>query len=127
MQVFYKVVSTILPGNGSNRKRIWYPQLTGSSRVGFAEIAKIIEKRSTLTDIDITAVFCALQTVIPELLCDNKTVHLEDLGTFRLHAKVTTSDTEEEVSSKNIKEFRLSFIPDNKMKKLLQETKAAKI
>ena len=127
MNVYYKVVSTFLPGDGSNRKRIWFPQLTGSRRVGFNEIAKIIEKRSTLTDVDIIGVFTALRSLIPELLCENKTVHLEGLGTYRLHAKVTTSDSEEEVTSKNIKEFRLSFKPDTGMKEMLQKTKAKKI
>lgn len=57
-----------------------------------------------------------LVDLIPELLTDGYTVKLDELGTFRLHAKVSTSETPDSVSVKNIKNLRLSFRPDKYIK-----------
>ncbi|MFW6226528.1 MAG: hypothetical protein ACOC31_00335 [Bacteroidota bacterium] len=46
---------------------------------------------------------------------------LDNLGSFRLHAKVKPVDAPDKVSSKNIKEIRLSFLPDKRIKDELQQ------
>ncbi|HEY9116117.1 MAG TPA: hypothetical protein VIN10_15575, partial [Bacteroidales bacterium] len=59
--------------------------------------------------------------LIPELLAEGYTLKLNELGTFRLHARVHTSDAPEKVSVKNIKELRLAFRADNGLKKELKK------
>jgi hypothetical protein len=57
------------------------------------------------------------------LLADGKTVKLNRLGIFRLHAKVTTSESPDLVAAKNIRELPLSFISDKHIKAELKKMK----
>ena len=59
--------------------------------------------------------------LIPELLDKGKTVKLDELGISRLHAKVATSESPESVTAKNIRELRMSFIPDKQIKDELKK------
>lgn len=126
MPLFYKATSTFQPGEGSTGKKLWFPKITGSSQKSLKDISKLLEKRSTLSSIDILGVLHGLSDLIPELLCEGNTIKIDGLGTFRLHAKVTTCNSEEEVSVHHIREFRLSFKPDNEIKEKLQEAKPKK-
>jgi predicted histone-like DNA-binding protein len=124
MTLKYKVVSTFSPGAGKEGKRLWFPKITGSSQINLREIARILHKRSTASESDVYLIVKGLVDLIPELLTDGYTVKLDELGTFRLHAKVSTSDNPESVSVKNINKLRLSFRPDNSIK---DEFKGVKI
>ncbi len=123
MNLVYKVISTFRPGEGRDGKKLWFPKLTGSSQVDINDIAKILEKRTTASGADLALIIKALVDLIPELLADGKTVKLNELGIFRLHAKVTTSEAPELVTAKNIRELRLSFIPDKHIKEELKKMK----
>jgi len=119
MALTYKVVSTTKPGQGHDGEQIWFPKLTGSSKVDLWEVARILAKRSTASEADVFLVITGLVSLVPELLLQGKTVKLDNLGSFRLHARVKTSPVREEVSAKNIREIRLSFKPDNRIKEAL--------
>jgi predicted histone-like DNA-binding protein len=123
MTLKYKVVSTFSPGEGKEGKQIWFPKITGSSQINLSEIAKILHKRSTASESDVYLIVKGLVDLIPELLADGYTVKLDELGIFRLHAKVTTSDSPESVSVRNINKLRLSFRPDNAIKSELKGVK----
>ncbi|TCO09379.1 HU family DNA-binding protein [Natronoflexus pectinivorans] len=116
MALKYKIVSTYSPGEGKKGKQLWFPKITGSSQINLREIAKILHKRSTASESDVYLIVKGLVDLIPELLADGYTVKLDELGTFRLHTKVNTSDSPESVSEKNINKLRLSFRPDNFIK-----------
>lgn len=116
MALKYKVVSTYRPGEGKDGKQLWFPRITGSSQINLREIAKILHKRSTASESDVYLIVKGLVDLIPELLADGYTVKLDELGTFRLHAKVSTSDSPKLVSVKNINQLRISFRPDNYIK-----------
>jgi len=116
MALKYKVVSTFSPGEGKEGKQLWFPKITGSSQINLREIAKILHKRSTASESDVYLIVKGLVDLIPELLANGYTVKLDELGTFRLHAKVSTSGSPESVSVKNINKLRLSFRPDNLIK-----------
>jgi predicted histone-like DNA-binding protein len=116
MALKYKIVSTFSPGEGKEGKQLWFPKITGSSQINLREIAKILHKRSTASESDVYLIVKGLVDLIPELLANGYTVKLDELGTFRLHAKVSTSGSPESVSVKNINKLRLSFRPDNFIK-----------
>ncbi|NJK85863.1 MAG: hypothetical protein HC906_07735 [Bacteroidales bacterium] len=118
MALKYKVISTVKPGSKKEDKRIWLPKLTGTSQFNLNELADIIQQRSTAHQADVILVIQCLMRVIPEMLLDGKTVKLDGFGVFRLHAKAETSETPEEVDVHNIKEIRLSFIPDPENQKI---------
>ena len=120
MEVKYKVVSTYKPGQGRNGEKLWFPKLTGASQVDQYDIAEIMEKRTTASGPDLLVILTGLVELIPELLLSGKTIKLNRLGTFRLHAKVEPASAPEEVTVKNIKELRISFRPDNVIKRKLK-------
>lgn len=114
MNLYYKPMSTFKPGEGITGKKIWFPKITGTSQRTLRDVAEILEKRSTLTSIDVVAVITGLISLIPEQLSLGYTIKLDGLGTFRLHARVTTSVTSSSES-------------DNEIKRALQKTKIHKM
>jgi len=116
MALQYKIVSTFKPGSGKAGEKLWFPKITGSTQINLREIAKMLHKRSTASESDVYLIVKGLVDLIPELLADGYTVKLDELGTFRLHAKVNTTSAPETVSAKNITKLRLSFRPDNYIK-----------
>lgn len=126
MALKYKVVSTYKPGEGKLGKQLWFPKITGSSQIDLRQIAKLLQIRSSASGADVYLIVKGLVDLIPELLADGYTVKLNELGTFRLHAKVDTHNTPEAVTAKNIKQLRLSFRPDNQVKQALHGIKIIK-
>ena len=123
MTLKYKVVSTRQPGKGKDGAELWFPKLTGSTKIGQNEIAGEIQRRTTASRADVQLVLTALLDLMPELLLSGHTLHLDRFGTFRLHAKVETESAPNAVTSKNIKALRLSFLPDKALKQKLQNAK----
>ncbi len=123
MYLNYKIMSTFRPGEGKEGRKLWFPKLTGSSQIGLYEVAELLSKQTTASGADVILVVSALTKLIPELLAQGNTVRLDGLGVFRLHAKVTTSELPESVSANNIRELRLSFIPDKRIKEQLKTVK----
>lgn len=120
MSITYKVASTYKPGKGTSGEKIWFPKLTGTTQVDLLDVARILAKRSTASEADVFLVMMGLVDLIPDLLSQGKTIKMERFGTFRLHARVKTEDSAEKITVRNIKEIRLSFKPDNEIKKALQ-------
>lgn len=120
MALKYKIASTYKPGEGKNGEKIFFPKLTGTSQVNIAEVAKRLAARSTASEGDVYLVIMDLVDLIPDLLAEGKTIKLDRLGTFRLHARVQTSNTSDKITVRDIKEIRLNFKPDNEMKNVLQ-------
>ena len=126
MALSYKIMSTVKPNEGDKEKKIWFPKLTGSSQKTLREVADILAERSSASPGDVYMVVVGLVDLIPELLTYGYTVKLDRFGTFRLHAKVETSESPDDVTVRNIKELRVSFRPDNEMKIKVQGAKITK-
>ena len=121
MSLKYKIVSTVKPGSEDMSDRIYFPKLCGQSQVDLDYIVKILELRSTASPGDVYLIIQGLVNLIPQLLADGHTIKLNNLGIFRLLAKTNASPSAEEVSAKNIKQLRLSFIPDKNIRKQLEK------
>lgn len=126
MSLEYKIISTYKPGQGKEGERIWFPKLTGTTQVNLQDVAHILAKRSTASESDVYLIMMGLVDLLPELLANGNTIKIERFGTFRLHAKVKTESTASKVTQDHIKEIRLSFKPDNEIKKTLQSIKVPK-
>ena len=120
MALQYKIISTIKRGQAEDNERIWFPKLTGSRKVELQQVAQILEKRSTASEADIQVVLTGLANLIPELLLNGNTVKIDNFGSFRLHAKVTTEDSPDKVTALNINDLRISFLPDKRIKTALK-------
>ncbi|GET24626.1 HU family DNA-binding protein [Prolixibacter sp. NT017] len=120
MALQYKIISTVKRGAAEDNVRIWFPKLTGSRKIELQQVAEIMEKRSTASEADIQVVITGLVNLIPELLLDGNTVKIDNFGSFRLHAKVSTEDSPDKVTSRNINDLRISFLPDKRIKQALK-------
>ena len=120
MALQYKIISMIKRGNTENEQRIWFPRLTGSRKINLRQVAEILKQRSTASEADIYLVLIGLVDLLPELLLDGNTVKIDEFGSFRLHAKVSTENSPDKVTSRNINDLRISFLPDKRIKQALK-------
>ncbi len=126
MGLMYKIASTKKPGQGKDGETLYFPVLTNTSQVDLRALAKQLSETSTASPADVYLIINGLIDLIPKLLADGKTVKLDGLGTFRLHAKVTTVATEAQVNVRNITSVRATFRPDNGIKKALKNVTITK-
>ena len=119
MTIKYKAVQTSEPGikGGGNYK--YYPRIYARTKLNLREISKIISSRSTLHPADILGTLTALVEVIPELLLQNNSIELGDLGTFSLHIKGESADSSEKLNKKSIKDVKIAFRPGKYVKQKL--------
>ena len=92
------------------------------SNITLDDIAKEIEKRSSLTRGDILSVLSNLVEVIPLFLRNGNSVSLGDFGTFRLTLQGEGKNTPEEVNARSVKKVRTVFISGTGLKKELAGT-----
>ena len=104
-------------GGGQPR---YVARLTRRQHVGLDEISEIIVTRSRLSRADIMAVVTSLAEVTAELLLDNHTVQLGELGTYSLHIKAVPVDAPEKVTATTIKSTSLAYRASPAMKKRLR-------
>ncbi len=89
-----------------------YPVLQRTETLTESELAAHIAAHgSKFTRGDITAVIVSLVDCAREMLLEGKVVKLGELGTLRLSAKTTGSDTAAECTADNIKELNVKFNP----------------
>lgn len=123
MTVRYKITSTSKPGAGKEGEKVYFPRLTGSSPIRLDEIAGILAERSSASRGDVHQVLLDFAQLIPELMAHGKSILIDEFGSFQLHARVSTADSPEKISFRNIEEIRMSFRPDRKIKEKLKRIK----
>ncbi len=120
MTIRYKITSTSKPGAGKEGEKVYFPRLTGSSPIRLNEIARILAGKSSASRGDVHQVLLDFAQLIPELMAQGKSILIDELGSFQLHARVSTADSPEKVTYRNIKEIRMSFRPGSAIRKKLK-------
>ena len=93
------------------------------SKVGFEQLAEIIEKKSTVSRGDILGVLSELEEASFWMLENGHPVTLGLFGTYYPVIEATAVDTPEEVTIKTIKRFKMLFKPSKYLKKRFKEVK----
>ena len=99
----------------------YYATAKSIGNVSLKEIAKEIEKRSSLSKGDIENVLTNLCDVIPMFLRIGNTVSLGDFGSFHLTLQSEGKDKPQEVSADSVKKARPVFVSGTGLKKELQD------
>lgn len=105
---FYKVRKKKVNG-------LFYPEsVTVGKQVTTSEVAAMLSDRSTVTRADTLAVLTDLGTVLGIYMSQGRSVKLDGIGSFRytIGAKKQGEETEEKVSSLNIRNVRVRFTPE---------------
>lgn len=93
----------------------WYPKsVTVGKPVSTDEVAKRLAIESTVSPADTFAVLKSLGGVLADFMANGRTVKLDGVGTFYYTANASGNgvDTEADVSSKQITDVRVRFLPE---------------
>ena len=105
---FYKIRKKKVNG-------LFYPEaVVMGKQVSTMEIATMLSDRSTVTRADTLAVLSDLGSVLSTFMAQGRSVKLDGIGSFRytICAKKQGVESEEKVSTNQIKNVRVRFIPE---------------
>ncbi len=126
MTLTYKVVSKQPGGIGEGTPKRYYPVIAKREVKNLRSLCRDISSSSSLTPSDVMAVLHAFIELIPEALEGGYNVHLDDFGTFSVHAKVEGHEDPKKVTHHHIKEMRMKFLPSKHIKQRIQKFKVRK-
>lgn len=112
MPLYYKARQSVLKSKDGKKK--WFPQLIkAKTPITTDDLSAQLAKRSSLSAGDVKNVFDNLPDVLSMFLMNSQSVKIKGLGTFTAIASARGAgvDTEEEVSSKQIKGLKIRFTP----------------
>lgn len=116
MAVYYKPVKIKTPLSKDGKKEKFYPRVGNRKKEDLRDMAERISEMSTFSRSDVVGVLEAFTQLIPQLLKDNTSVELGDLGTFSLHISAEGVDSEELVTRYRIKKSNIAFRPSKRLK-----------
>src|SRR5690625_1270542 len=98
----------------------YYVQATKAGTVGLERLAYLIANQSTVREPDCLAVSSALVHNMKDELAQGRVVSLDGLGNFQIGVRSEGSETQNAVSSANVKSAHINFRPSKKLKKVLK-------
>ena len=114
----YQVVSRKNPIDKATK---YYAQLVSPQPVDVNKIADMIASNCTLTRHDIVACLSAFQEQLIYALQEGKSVHLGDLGCFRIALRSEGTNTEQEFTASNITGIKFRFFAASRLRKSLKK------
>lgn len=99
----------------------YYAMAAYSEEIDVNDLAKEISKSCTLTPADIVAVIESFLDKMPQYLKNSNRIRLNKFGIFKLSFSSVGQERKEDVSSKDIKNVRVLFMPSAELKKELSD------
>ena len=125
MAVEYKVIKRPNPQDRTQNK--YYASANTTGKTTIKELCKEVEQISALSGADVQGVLYALAEIIPRHLADGKSVHLGDLGSFRISLNSKGEDKASNVDMHSIKNARIACTPSHELSRLTEELHYKKI
>jgi predicted histone-like DNA-binding protein len=97
----------------------FYAQVVSSGKTDLERLAYLVANQSTVREGDCYAVILSLIHNIVDELKQGKIVKLDKLGTFNISLSSDGKENADEVSANTIKDVRIKFRPDQRMKSSL--------
>lgn len=102
--------------NPINQTVKYYPTIQQNGSIDLKQVARKIEKISTVSSADIKAVLDSLQNVVIDTLQSGQSVRLGDLGSFRPSLNGKGSAKADDCTASNITRVRVCFTPSTTMR-----------
>ncbi|MDE5581155.1 MAG: HU family DNA-binding protein [Treponemataceae bacterium] len=99
----------------------YYAVAAYGEEIDVNDLAKEISKSCTLTPTDIVAVIESFLDKMPQYLKNSNRIRLNKFGIFKLSFSSVGQESEDDVSSKDIKNVRVLFMPSAELKKELSD------
>lgn len=109
MTLKYKIVKQAEPGKKGGGEYKYYLRSAGRELVTIDKLAEMLAQRTSLSTIDVKAVLWGLTDAIPDLLLDNYSVEIGDLGIFSVDLKSDASATPEEATWRKVRDLKVNF------------------
>ena len=120
MSVKYRIVKQSAPGVKGGGQYKYYARACERSKINLDGLAEKLEKRSSLSRGDIVSTLVGLVDLIPDLLLQNNTIELGELGIFSLNLKSDGAQEPRTDGYRLIKGAEISFRPSPKMKQAIK-------
>lgn len=119
MTVLYKVAA--LKSHFDPEKKVRYHARQVKTKIMDTDgLCDIISRRTTASAADVSLILGAFRDIIPELLLENYTVHLENFGVFSLSLNSRVEDSPEKITYRSVEKVNMHFRPSVKIKKVLK-------
>ncbi len=125
--ISYKIVALADKISTEETTYQYYPRICNRKKINIHQLSKLISEQSTASEADVHLVLWSLIHNIPNLLMDNYSIHLDNLGVFSLHAQAKGSPTEKEAKAKNITNLKIAFRPSKVIRDELRFAKFRKV
>jgi predicted histone-like DNA-binding protein len=127
MAIKYKVIQKSQPGVTGGGTKKFYASIVTDGEATVDDLAKEIEKFSSLSEPDIYGVIIALENVIQNRLANSQKVRLQKLGTFYPALSSEGKDTEEEVDAHAVRSVGVNYRPGDRIKASMKEAGLKKV
>ncbi len=122
MPIRYKVVKKAQAGIKGGGDFKYHAAATGRKVTGTHELSRMLADRCTVRRADVKAVLTGLAELMPELLCDGKSVQFDEIGIFSATLICQLKNSPEEVKESTISGVRIQFRADKELKKQLNSS-----
>lgn len=119
MGILLKPVQRVNPQDPKG-KRKWYPVQYTTDIVSEIELGEMISYETTINPMEAAMVIRQLGKILPAVLMDGKSVRLGGIGTFNVRLRTEGADSRDQLTARNVKEVRMSFLPDQKTRETLK-------
>ena len=123
MVLKYKVVQQAEPGVKGGGDYQYYLRATGRRLITIDELAQKLAKETSLSEVSIKAVLWGLSSTVPDLLLDNCSVEIGDLGIFSVSLKSEPAPTPEEATWRKIRDLKVNFRVGTKIQEKVKNAK----
>ena len=120
MAILFKSSKVNYRGISADTNEKYIARCANKKRVNLDYISASIASKCSLRKADVYGVIVALTEEIPDLLLENNTVDLGNLGIFSLHLTSHTETTPEAVNAASIKQVKIAFRPGKQIKQQLK-------
>jgi predicted histone-like DNA-binding protein len=127
MALKYKVIQKTQPGVVGGGEKKYYASIVTDGETTIDDLAKEIEKFSSLSEPDIYGVIVALENVIQNKLAESKIIRLEKLGTFYPTLSSEGHIKPEDISSLSIRSAGINYRPGERLQKAIDDAGFQKV
>lgn len=127
MSIKYKIVKQAEPGVKGGGKYMYYLRSADRQKLDINDVAKLLEKRSSLSRGDIIAVLTGLSDLVPRLLLNNYSVELGELGIFSIAVKSVPSENRKDATWRKIKHLKINFRVGKRLQKAIKGASFTKV
>lgn len=127
MALKYKIVQQAEPGVKGGGNYRYYLRATGRRLITIDELAQKLAKETSLSEVSVKAVLWGLSSAIPDLLLNNCSVELGDLGIFSVSLKSEPVATPEEATWRRVSDLKVNFRVGKKIQGKVKNAKFERV